>query len=461
MYKTNFKGKSVNAYAKRNVLTISNFAGVDYTDSALNVPSNHALDILNLYLKDNVIQKRSGLKHLFSLESEKKVHKVYEFNNSLIVHIGTHLFVLDKENFDTVKSFTDKDYLLDKEVTFIEKNDKLFILGGIKYFYLDKDFNMFNAEDYSYVPTTTIGIVNTFVPSNDIQNEDTNRTSLDKVNNLSSLVINELISGVRINEDTKLVDYNTITKYQLDNNIDLSNYDDISVNIDSSKLDESKARVYFSLKSFAVPSDKDEELTFTGSVSVYGSLTSSMIQTFELVSTEYNSSALKVEFATDGSSYSITVNPQDILNESEDIIINYKLGGTPYKYTIRVYKLDLPSNKNLVYRIFGPTSFYNCSPRQTTLGTSYIPIPTTFRLITEEKYYLLGAVPTNLVWKIYEVNSETETEIKNADISFTYSGISATFRCSSPYTAKLRIKVFQNSEVIATIDTESKGARAF
>lgn len=232
MYKTNFKGKSVNAYAKRNVLTISNFAGVDYTDSALNVPSNHALDILNLYLKDNVIQKRSGLKHLFSLESEKKVHKVYEFNNSLIVHIGTHLFVLDKENFDTVKSFTDKDYLLDKEVTFIEKNDKLFILGGIKYFYLDKDFNMFNAEDYSYVPTTTIGIVNTFVPSNDIQNEDTNRTSLDKVNNLSSLVINELISGVRINEDTKLVDYNTITKYQLDNNIDLDNYDKISIKLD-------------------------------------------------------------------------------------------------------------------------------------------------------------------------------------------------------------------------------------
>ncbi len=461
MYKTNFKGKSVNAYAKRNVLTISNFAGVDYTDSALNVPSNHALDILNLYLKDNVIQKRSGLKHLFSLESGKKVHKVYEFNNSLIVHIGTHLFVLNKDNFDIVKSFTDKDYLLDKEVTFIEKNDKLFILGGIKYFYLDKDFNMFNAEDYSYIPTTTIGIVNSFVPSGDIQNEDTNRTNLDKVNNLSSLVINELISGVRLNSDTKLVDYNMITKYQLDNKIDLSNYDKISINIDNAKLEESKARVNFSLKSFAVPSDKDEELTFTGSVSVYGSLTSTMIQTFELVSTEYNSSALKVEFATDGSSYSITVNPQDILNESEDIIINYKLGETPYKYTIRVYKLDLPSNKNLVYRIFGPTSFYNCLHKQTTIGNSYIAIPTTFTLIAEDKYYLLGAVPTNLVWKIYEVNNEVETEINNEDIEFTYNGISATFRCSKPYEAKLRIKVFQNEQVIVTIDTESKGARAF
>ena len=222
MYKTNFRGLSLKAFNERGELNINSFKGVDYSSSAFNVSDNRAIDILNLIFKDNVIQKRKGFKHVLSLTDKGKIHNIVKFQDGYIIHCGTKLYVAN-ESFIITNQVSNAT-LLDKRVTMLEKNNRLYVLSGIKYFYLDNNFVVHNCEDDAYIPTTTIGIVNTNIPNNSIQNADNNRTSLDKVNNLSSLVINEFITGTRIDSETKDLLRNTYTKYLLDNKIDKEKY---------------------------------------------------------------------------------------------------------------------------------------------------------------------------------------------------------------------------------------------
>ena len=229
MYKTNFRGLSLKAFNEREELNINSFKGVDYSSSAFNVSDNRAIDILNLIFKDNVIQKRKGFKHVLSLTEKEKIHNIIKFQDGYVIHCGTKLYVAN-ESFEITTQVSNAT-LLDKKVTMLEKNNRLYVLSGIKYFYLDNNFVVHNCEDNAYIPTTTIGIVNSYNPSGTTNVTDGNRTSLDKVNNLSNLVINELISGTRINENTKDIEFNIYTKYLLDNDFDEESYKSVKVSI--------------------------------------------------------------------------------------------------------------------------------------------------------------------------------------------------------------------------------------
>ena len=229
MYKTNFRGLSLKAFNERGEVNINSFKGVDYSSSAFNVSDNRAIDILNLIFKDNVIQKRKGFKHVLSLTEKGKIHNIIKFQDGYVIHCGTKLYVAN-ESFEITTQVSNAT-LLDKKVTMLEKNNRLYVLSGIKYFYLDNNFVVHNCEDNAYIPTTTIGIVNSYNPSGTTNVTDGNRTSLDKVNNLSNLVINELISGTRINENTKDIEFNIYTKYLLDNDFDEESYKSVKVSI--------------------------------------------------------------------------------------------------------------------------------------------------------------------------------------------------------------------------------------
>ena len=229
MYKTNFRGLSLKAFNEREELNINSFKGADYSSSAFNVSDNRAIDILNLIFKDNVIQKRKGFKHVLSLTEKGKIHNIIKFQDGYVIHCGTKLYVAN-ESFEITTQVSNAT-LLDKRVTMLEKNNRLYVLSGIKYFYLDNNFVVHNCEDDAYIPTTTIGIINSYNPIGTTNVSDINRTSLDKVNNLSNLVINELISGTRINNETKMVEFNSITKYKLDNDIDKNKIEDIKIDL--------------------------------------------------------------------------------------------------------------------------------------------------------------------------------------------------------------------------------------
>ncbi|MCK9235199.1 MAG: hypothetical protein M0Q41_10735 [Bacteroidales bacterium] len=231
-----FKPLSI-ATKNRRITAITNFSGVDYATQRFKVSQNRAIDILNFIYKDGVIQKRRGIEELFHVENthyipvdfvkgiletdvysenttnfngiwsfvgeDKKEHLVAHIGKLLyeIKNIGQHNMSISPIRFGTnIVIFEGNTYVyayefLDyKSSAFVGAN-KLYFLGGNKYMclrFLDGAPLLSPVENgvNTYVPTTTISI--TYEGS-----AFANRASLDKVNMLSKLRKNELLSGTQ------------------------------------------------------------------------------------------------------------------------------------------------------------------------------------------------------------------------------------------------------------------------
>lgn len=193
--------------SSRKTYNIGGFRGVDYSSPTFEVNENRAIDILNFVRKDNVLEKREGLNHLKNI-SDKSIRNIWLFNGKFVVNAGGDILITDTEFSTTIKSYLGK--TLDRYINAFYKNKKLWILGGLKFLVLDKDFNISNVEDIAEVPTTTIGIL----PNNLDNIIDSNRENLDKYNNLTYFHINELTSGIG---DNDIVDLKKELHYELDN----------------------------------------------------------------------------------------------------------------------------------------------------------------------------------------------------------------------------------------------------
>lgn len=252
-----FKSLSRSSITKR-LTAITNFAGVDYANQRFKVSSNHAIDLLNFYYKDGVIQKRNGFEEIFELVPTH--YLVYGFNepqieyngqnissnpisgtsdldykvNTLmfnglwtikgedgkthvVAHIGKLLYEIKNINKPTIEItplISTKqpvyyegeiynyayEFLDQKSMGFVGAN-RFYFLGGNKFMclrFVENGYIFYPVEnhDETYIPTTTMTITykNSYVAG---------RESLDKVNLMTMWRKNELLSGTLKNEDEK------------------------------------------------------------------------------------------------------------------------------------------------------------------------------------------------------------------------------------------------------------------
>ncbi len=232
----------------RRVTAVTNFSGVDYATQRFKVSQNRAIDILNFLYKDGVIQKRRGTEELYHVlktyyipvdfvngisevneykENATNFNGLWVFtgedkNEHIIAHIGKLLYEIKNigqhnMSITPISVGTDKvlfegnlytyayEFLDYKSSAFVGGN-KLYFLGGNKYMslrFLDENpllKPVENSED-TFVPTTTISI--TYEGS-----AFPNRANLDKVNMLSKLRKNELLSGTQKVENAILTSDN-------------------------------------------------------------------------------------------------------------------------------------------------------------------------------------------------------------------------------------------------------------
>lgn len=210
---------------------VSKFSGLDLSTQRFNVAYYRAIDLLNYYYKDGVIQKRQGIEELNRIEpynyipyttgtNEYKTNGVninglWTFTGEdnkehLIAHIGRLLFEI-KDDFTFVallptnetNVFEGKVYhhayeFLDYKSNAFVGSKRLYFLGGNKYMclrFLDSGYLIHPVENHedTYIPTTTISITykNSVVSS---------RAGLDNVNLLTKWRKNELLSGTQKND---------------------------------------------------------------------------------------------------------------------------------------------------------------------------------------------------------------------------------------------------------------------
>lgn len=257
----------------RMVVSINNFNGADFSSPALLVSNDHATDILNFIKKDNINQKRPGYSQIgkaTQVDFNRLVdndgtsviateHNTTEINglwnfiaenkkSYTVAHIGRLLFLV--YGLGEGKSFLDCSFiplvhnttvngtafveaitLLNQPTVAFAGANRLYILGGNKYFMLriydgtsanQIQWELVELEDseYTYVPVTTIGI--TYADSTVIA-----RTVLDDVNLLTQWRKNKSISGTYIDDGVT----NRTTRfwvYELDTNINLKKATDIN-----------------------------------------------------------------------------------------------------------------------------------------------------------------------------------------------------------------------------------------
>ena len=220
-------------------LKVSQFKGVDYTTSPLDMSDNRSIDMLNYIRKNNVLEKRNGINGILNFENP--IYDIWRFLDCLIIHTGSDIYVYKLETFEFLKSF--KDCVLPKKIMAFVSGERLYILGGVNYLVLqkkknkisiigqDSEFELLKASDIAYIPTTTIGI------NQENYEGVTSRTTLDDQNLLVDRVVNELIGGSSIKtyylkdntpsqevvEDSdKFETPNIITSYKLDRAIEIN-----------------------------------------------------------------------------------------------------------------------------------------------------------------------------------------------------------------------------------------------
>ena len=216
MKRSNYRGL---AYQIQNPKTanITSFLGVDYTTPTFSVATNRAIDMLNFIRKDAVLEKRDGFNHIAHISSDK-LFNIWKFDNFFILHSGKNLLIYDDITFkNKVKEF--KNVVLYQKIDAFIRNDKLYILGGIKFLVLDNDLTLSNVEDVASIPTTTIGIA----PTNTENALDVNRLSYDDMNNLTILHKNRLTTGISFSGASETIyPVDRTLVYTLDSNFKLN-----------------------------------------------------------------------------------------------------------------------------------------------------------------------------------------------------------------------------------------------
>lgn len=214
---SNFGGLNHQTKTKKT-FNVGGFKGVDFTSPTFDVDQSHAIDMVNFYRKDNVLEKRSGYNHIATLNG-LNIHNIWLFNGKFIINASGSLYVYNKELSSCEKSYTG--IVKDQYLNAFYKNKKLWILGGIKFLVVESDFSLKNVEDIAEIPTTTIGIV----PNNLGNIGDTNRASYDAFNNLTHFHKNELTSGIP--GDGSKINLSEILTYDLDMPLNLKSDLDI------------------------------------------------------------------------------------------------------------------------------------------------------------------------------------------------------------------------------------------
>ena len=219
------------------------FFGVDYTSKRLEVEDYRALDSSNFIRRKNCLQKRYGIKQVFDFEKTAKVHNVWSFDDQegnihYVANVGGSLYEIDRTNlkFTIIDEVNARNVVLDREVSAFPTNNRLYILGGIKYLlvYYDSELGKLVIEnivgsEYSYIPTTTIGIT----PSS--SSVGGNRQTLDSANLLTYWRKNKLISGTTVSADTQEIVIDSILEYVLDAEIsykDIAELEEMTLDID-------------------------------------------------------------------------------------------------------------------------------------------------------------------------------------------------------------------------------------
>lgn len=190
----------------RNSLTISNFKGVDFSSSAVNVQSNRASYMRNLINEGGVNKKRNGWNEL-KVYSDK-INGIFEapLKRGMLVHAGNEIY------WHNVKLLLSG--IRDVRSQAFYKDDKVYILcGDIYVFKFVADEGVIATRlldsDEIYIPTTTISIDNDTVT-------DTVRATLDDINCLTKWRKNTLV-GAKITKEGETVKPN---EWSLDDNID-------------------------------------------------------------------------------------------------------------------------------------------------------------------------------------------------------------------------------------------------
>lgn len=200
----------------RNSLTISNFKGVDFSSSAVNVQSNRASYMRNLINEGGVNKKRNGWNELKvyretinGIFEGRRVNGIFEapLKMGMLVHAGTKIY------WDSNRSVLVENVQNKRSQAFY-KDDKVYILcGDIYVFKFVADEGVIATRlldsDEIYIPTTTISIDNDTVT-------DTVRATLDDINCLTKWRKNTLV-GAKITKEGETVKPN---EWSLDDNID-------------------------------------------------------------------------------------------------------------------------------------------------------------------------------------------------------------------------------------------------
>ena len=180
---------------ERKTLVLSDFKGVDFSSSPLNVQKNRASFARNFINENGVNKKRNGWKQLTDLS--KRINGVFKYTNGnyekIIVYAGTRFYAFDKD-FKSPADITPTGIDLDDNriQVFLNKG-RAYIIGCGDYLVYGTwdDGNSYKLcrvadDEDTYIPTTTISI-------DDDSVEDTTRATLDDVNCLCSRRINQLV----------------------------------------------------------------------------------------------------------------------------------------------------------------------------------------------------------------------------------------------------------------------------
>lgn len=195
----------------RRTLQLSNFKGVDFSSSVLNVRNDRASNMRNFINDYGVNKKRNGWNELVKIKhggQAQRINGIFEYINGahkdILVHAGTRFYILSKngEKYQAQDITLSSSYLPAKVVAnkIKDQRSQAFFNKGRAYIVGCGDYLVYgtwdNGETYelrrvannidTYIPTTTISI-------DDDSVVDDTRGSLDDVNFLSSRRINQLL----------------------------------------------------------------------------------------------------------------------------------------------------------------------------------------------------------------------------------------------------------------------------
>lgn len=214
------------ASVKRKIVTLSDFRGVDYSSSPLEVKPYRATDMANLLLRDGVLHKRYGWEQYLKIDARNKATDLFAFGELFIAryvktegeNVKSIYYTVDPKNGEILEVLR-TDGKASHAMAY-EYKGELFITDGTfhKLYYtdeqklqlqainLDKDFGTWEEVEEDgkttleinkhapYVPTTTINVV-CLEASADIK-EAYGRTKNDSLNLLSGWRRNMLVCEV-------------------------------------------------------------------------------------------------------------------------------------------------------------------------------------------------------------------------------------------------------------------------